>query len=77
MICRAASFIQWQKQSQSQISEDIKPRKPRIISSPNIMHNLRNHEHILKDDQPFIIGEEVGEGEIHKQPHIELNVECS
>lgn len=77
MIGRAAPFIEWQEQSESQISKHIKARKARVIASPDIMHNLRHHEQILKDYEPLIIGEEVWESEVHEQPYIELDVEGS
>lgn len=59
MIFRAASLIQGQQKSSSQVSKDVVERKSWIVSKSNIMNDLRNNEDISEDYKPFIVGKEI------------------
>lgn len=77
VITRACSLVERNEEPGAQIPENIKGLKPWTNADSSIMHDLRHHDEILSNYHPHIKGEEIGEGQIHEQPHIyiRLNVQ--
>jgi hypothetical protein len=47
----------------------------RVAAQPDIMYDLREQEKVAENDEPLVIGEEVGQGQVQEESQIYLIAE--